>query len=87
MNEGLLAIGAVLAVAVAYVVAPALLVQSAGYRGKREVRCPRAAAATIELDAWRAGVSSLVDRKVRLQVAACSEWPVRAGCDQACLAS
>lgn len=87
MNEPMLAIGGILGFAAAYVVVPNVLDAARRFRGPRPVACPRTeAAASVHVDPWKAGVSSLIARSVRLRVVDCSEWPARAGCDQRCVA-
>jgi len=49
------------------------------WRGERVVRCPdNGRPAGVTVDAWRAAR--------RLNLRACSRWPEKAGCGQACLA-
>lgn len=55
------------------------------YQGPRAVTCPLThGAATVRFDARRAATTGMVGR-VRLRLAACSLWPERAGCSEACI--
>lgn len=50
------------------------------YRGKRVITCPETHdGAAVTVDAVHAAFSG------QLQLSACTRWPERAGCDQACL--
>ena len=54
------------------------------YRGKRIITCPETnLPATAEVDAALAAGTTMATRP-RFVVTACSRWPERAGCDQAC---
>ena len=69
-------------------VAVALIATFAGlflrYRGKRIVTCPETALPVgVEVNAAKAAGTWIVSRP-RFVVTACSRWPERAGCDQAC---
>jgi Protein of unknown function (DUF1761) len=55
------------------------------YRGTRIVNCPEThAPVTVRFNALRAAISGL-SGKPQLSLEACSRWPERAGCDQACI--
>jgi hypothetical protein len=50
------------------------------YRGQRVITCPETDdGAAVSVDAWHAATSG------NLRLSACSRWPERAGCAQACL--
>jgi hypothetical protein len=55
------------------------------YRGVRAVICPQThAPALVRFDALRAAMTGVFDHE-RLRLAACSLWPERMHCDQACI--
>lgn len=55
------------------------------YRGTRTVNCPEThAPVSVSFNALRAAITGL-SGKPKLSLAACSRWPARAGCDQACI--
>jgi hypothetical protein len=55
------------------------------FRGMRIMACPETGQMVeIELKLWRAAMRGLLRRPV-LRVGACSRWPERAGCDEACV--
>lgn len=85
MEEVIQVIGAVVVLALLYVVVPVVLETYAQFRSRRAVACPRdEQPAEIELDATRAAASAAVGNPV-LQVTDCTRWPERAGCGQECL--
>ena len=54
-------------------------------RGPRVITCPENGChAEVEVDAWKSGLSSAFGEGKR-RLSACSRWPEREGCDQACL--
>jgi hypothetical protein len=56
------------------------------FRGARVVLCPEtSAAAGVEMNALRAATPKLGRRSPKLVLQACSRWPERAGCGQACI--
>jgi len=55
------------------------------YRGARTVNCPEThAPVSVRFNALRAAITGL-SSKPKLSLAACSRWPERADCDQACI--
>jgi len=73
----------IIAVAIA-VIALAILARYPSYRGKRVVVCPETHQAVgAEINAWLAARTELAGGP-RYVISACSRWPGRAGCDQAC---
>lgn len=55
------------------------------YRGVRTVNCPEThAPVSVRFNAFHAAVTGL-SGKPKLSLATCSRWPMRAGCDQACI--
>jgi len=55
------------------------------YRGTRTVNCPEThAPVAVRFDAWRAATTGL-EGKAKVSLAACTRWPEKAGCDQACI--
>jgi hypothetical protein len=55
-------------------------------RGTRVVTCPETRKpAAVTVDAGHAAVTAVLD-EAELQLASCSRWPERGGCDQACVA-
>jgi hypothetical protein len=66
------------------VVLPVGLLEYQALRRKKSVACPETGdAARVEVDA-RTGAISVALGVPRLRVTACSRWPERASCDQAC---
>ena len=67
---------------------PALLGKSVfdSFRGNRRVECPEThSPVVVRFNALRAAFTSLSGQP-KLRLADCSRWPVRADCDQACIA-
>jgi hypothetical protein len=55
------------------------------YRGTRTVNCPEThAPVSVRFNALRAAITGL-SAKPKLNLADCSRWPERGGCDQACI--
>ena len=55
------------------------------YRGIRTVKCPEThAPVSVRFNALRAAITGLSGRP-QLNLEACSRWPERAGCNQACI--
>lgn len=58
----------------------------AGERGARVLTCPdNHELAAVEVDAAKAALTSIFRGTSKLQLSACTRWPEKAGCDQACL--
>jgi hypothetical protein len=75
------------ALALCYVIAPIVLDAFARFRRRRMVRCPATGlGAEIALDARHAALTA-IPGPPQARVAACSLWPERQGCAQACLAA
>ena len=86
MNSQLLIL-VIAAIGFFYVVLPVAFTAYRHFRGPRTVVCPETGRATeIELDAWHAAATAMPGPS-RLHVAACAQWPERAGCREACLTS
>jgi len=55
-------------------------------RGPRVITCPEnGCRAEVAVDSWRTGLSAALGED-RRRLTACSRWPEKEGCDQACLA-
>jgi hypothetical protein len=55
-------------------------------RGPRVITCPEnGCRAEVAVDAWKSGLSAALGDD-RRRLTACSRWPEKEGCDQACLA-
>src|SRR5208282_315956 len=55
------------------------------YEGKMLVTCPETGKpAAVKVNFWRAVIASLRGRRT-IELSACSRWPERRDCDQACL--
>ena len=77
----------IVAIGLFYVVLPIVMFAYLNFRGPRTITCPETGLAEeIELDAWHAAVTA-VPGPPRLHVAACTRWPLRAPCNQDCLAT
>ena len=84
MSTGILAVGALLAVVVAYA-AVQFLTRYIRLRGQRVITCPESGEpAGVELAAGRAAVTAIAGES-SLRLRDCSRWPERAGCGQECL--
>jgi len=54
-------------------------------RGPRLITCPEnGCRAEVAVDAWKSGLASALGED-RRRLTACSRWPEKEGCDQACL--
>jgi hypothetical protein len=54
-------------------------------KGPRVITCPENGChAVVAVDAWKSGLSSAFGEENR-RLVACSRWPEKEGCDQACL--
>ncbi len=54
-------------------------------RGPRVITCPEnGCRAEVAVDSWRSGLASAIGED-RRRLVACSRWPEKEGCDQACL--
>ena len=81
----LILIGAILALAVFYVLGPVLGSEFRKVRGKRLVTCPETEKpAAVEVDASHAALSAALGHE-ELRLSSCSRWPEREGCGQECL--
>ena len=77
---------AILGTSLLYVLAPIVAGVFARYRKPRIVRCPETGEAVfMRIDARHAAATS-VPGPPDIRVAACSRWPEREDCDQACVA-
>jgi hypothetical protein len=77
---------AILGMSFVYVLAPIVAGVFARYRRPRLTRCPETGEAVVlRIDARHAAATS-VPGPPELRVMACSRWPEREGCDQACVA-
>ena len=74
-----------LAVAAVFVVVPYALTLGAQLRRPRPVRCPETGSAeTVGIGLARQTVYSFLPVCSPVKLCACTRWPARAGCDQAC---
>jgi hypothetical protein len=56
------------------------------YRGVHVIQCPETRkAAAVRVDTGHAALTALTQDAADVQLASCSRWPERAGCDQACV--
>ena len=85
MSTGILA-AALIAIAVVLTVKGAAFLRGLfRFRGKRVVACPETKLPVgVEIDAVTAAGTALLDDP-RFVVTACTRWPEREGCDQACV--
>lgn len=85
MMIALYIVAAVSVLTVLYVLFPVLTGTYWTFRGTRVVTCPdNHASAAVDVDARLAARTAIGGHK-RLQVQACSQWPGRRHCRQACL--
>jgi hypothetical protein len=81
----LILIGAILGLALFYVLGPMLGAELRKARGKRLVTCPETLRPTaVEVDAPHAAMSAALGHP-DLRLSSCSRWPERQGCGQDCL--
>jgi hypothetical protein len=86
MKTPWLAVAAIFALALAYVVVPVMVAALLRFRRRRMVGCPETGLlAEIGLDAPRAALTA-VPGPPTLRVVSCSLWPERQGCEQRCVA-
>ena len=79
-------LAAIAALAVGYVVAPAMIDAFLRLRRPRTVRCPETGLlASVSIAAGRAALTS-VPGPPTVEVATCSLWPERRGCEEKCVA-
>ncbi len=85
MKASLILIGAIFLLGAVYVV-PAVVIETwHRFRGRKTVQCPATGrAAIVELDAYRAAMTSAVGRP-RLRLEDCSRWPEHIDCGRECL--
>lgn len=87
MNGPLIAVGAVMALGLMYVLVPLAAHTFQRYRNRKVLHCPQTQGlAEVDIDAPRAALSSLFRRPI-LRIKDCSLWPGRKGCDQDCTKS
>ncbi len=83
-DPGLVILG-VVAVGFLFVVLPVALMAFGRYREPRVIVCPEAGcSAKVGVDTRHATATAALGR-LHLRVAACTLWPARFGCKQACL--
>jgi hypothetical protein len=81
----MIAILSILAIAAAGLTL-ALVAKSFAYRGQRVVTCPETCRSVgAKIDGWLAARTELAGAP-RYVISACSRWPEKSGCDQACAA-
>jgi hypothetical protein len=84
-------LAAIIALALGYVAFPVFLLTYTRFRGAgrllHPVLCPATREkASVNLDAFHAGLTDALTGRPRLRVEHCSLWPERSGCGQGCLA-
>jgi hypothetical protein len=85
MTTPLLTLLGIVAIGTFYVLMPIFTGVYARYRRAREVRCPETAGrAEIAIDAFHAAITA-IPGPPHVHVTACSLWPERKGCAQACV--
>ena len=74
-----------LVIVVVFVVIPYSLTLGALFRRPRQVRCPETGSGeTVSIGIARQTVYSFLPVCSPVKLCACSRWPARRGCDQAC---
>ncbi len=85
MSGPWMALAAIAAIALLYVMVPVATEVFFRYRGRHTVRCPETGTdAEVEIDAAHAALTA-VPGPPRLRIAACSFWPERGDCAQRCM--
>jgi len=83
--DTLVALGAIAAIGISYVMFPVGLSVFADFRKPKELICPEnGEPAHVTVDATYAAMTSAVGMN-RLRLDGCSRWPERGACDQSCL--
>ncbi len=83
--DTMVALGAITAIGISYVLLPVGLSVFADFRKPKEVICPdNGELAQVKVDATYAAMTSAVGMN-RLRLDGCSRWPERGGCNQRCL--
>lgn len=83
--EPLMLIGAILALAALFILAPVTLHVYGRYRRRRALRCPETGRLTpVQINAGRAAKTSLFGEP-KLRVKNCARWPEKRNCAQECL--
>jgi hypothetical protein len=84
-TEAIMLIGALLALAVFYILIPLALHMYGRYKDRRALRCPETGKLTsVQIEAGRAAGTSLFG-KTKLRIQDCARWPERRDCGQECL--
>lgn len=87
MSNPWIVIGAILAIALLYVLLPRVTHILALYRATRKLECPETGKpARLDIDASHAALTSVLGEP-RLRVRWCNLWPARKDCGQECTAS
>jgi len=83
--DTLVALGAIAAIGISYVLLPVGLSVLADFRKPKEVICPdNGKLAQVAVDATYAAMTSAVGMN-RLRLDGCSRWPERVACNRSCL--
>ncbi len=83
--DTLVALGAIAAIGISYVLLPVGLSVFADFRRPKEVICPdNGKLAQVAVDATYAAMTSAVGMN-RLRLDDCSRWPERGACNRSCL--
>lgn len=83
--ESLMLIGAIMALAVLFVLTPVTLHIYGRYQDRRALRCPETDRMTsVQIDAGKAAQSALFGEP-KIQVEDCARWPAKENCAQGCL--
>lgn len=83
--ETFVALGAITAIAIGYVLLPLGLNVFADFRKPKQVTCPDdSQLAQVTVDAAHAALTAAVGMN-RLRIEGCSRWPERAACNRSCL--
>ena len=83
--DTMVALGAITAIGISYVLLPVGLSVFADFRKPKEVICPdNGELAQVKVDATYAAMTSAVGMN-RLRMDGCSRWPQRSACNRSCL--
>ncbi len=83
--ESFMLIGAIMALAVLFVLTPMTLHVYGLYRDRKEFRCPETDRLTsVQISAGKAAISSLFG-KPKIRIKGCANWPEKKNCAQKCL--
>ena len=84
-SESLMLIGAIVVLAVLFILTLVTLHVYGLYRDRKELRCPETGRLTsVQIGAGKAAISSLFGES-KIRIKGCANWPEKKNCAQKCL--